>query len=75
MAPVKPMELADEAIRQGWVRDRGMKVFSFWDTRNLRPTVDLMLDNPIAFDHLYRDSIEMTYRGIFIRVASSKMQK
>jgi hypothetical protein len=70
MAPVEPMDFANAVLRHGWIHDRGMKVFSFWDTRNLRPSVDLMLDSPVAFDQLYADSVEVRFRGIGIRVAS-----
>jgi hypothetical protein len=69
-APVDPMEFAQEAIRNLWMRERGMKVFSLWDQQSRRPTVDLMLDNPIPFDELYGHSTLVYFRGTPIRVAS-----
>lgn len=70
MAPVKAADFANPALRQTWMNECGMKVFSFWDTRNLRPTVDFMLDQPIAFARLFADSEELTFRGVALRVAS-----
>jgi hypothetical protein len=46
-----------------------MKVFSFWDQSNLRPTLDVMLDNPVPFPELLAGSIEVNFRDTPIRVA------
>jgi hypothetical protein len=70
LAPVPALEFADPAKRAAWQRDRGMQVFSFWDTRNVRPTVDVLLESPIAFDALWRDAVEMRIGSIAVRVAS-----
>jgi hypothetical protein len=70
MAPVNPITFADAATRATWKRDHGMQVFSLWDSANRSPTVDLFLESPIPFADLWRDAVDMTFRGITIKVAS-----
>jgi hypothetical protein len=47
-----------------------MKVFSFWDRDHRRPTIDVMLDNPVPFGELYERSGQVTFRATPIRIAS-----
>src|SRR5512137_2169375 len=70
MAPVNPLELADPARRAEWQSSRGMKVFSFWDSTNLRPTVDVMLDPVVSFADLYAGAKLISIGGTPVRVAS-----
>ncbi len=70
MAPVDPMALADPAQRAEWQATRGMKVFSFWDSTNTRPTVDIMLDPIVSFSDLYASASVVTMGGTVVRVAS-----
>lgn len=72
LAPVDPMELADPERRAVWKSERGMQVFSFWDTRQTRPTIDIMLDAPVSFDELWECAVPMQVTGHAIRVASIK---
>lgn len=70
MAPVDPVELADPDKRGAWQRDKGMKVFSFWDSTAARPTVDVLLECPIPFAELWRDSIGVPIGDLQVRIAS-----
>jgi len=47
-----------------------MKVFSFWDRDHRRPTIDVMLENPVPFGELYERSGQVTFRATYIRIAS-----
>ena len=69
-APVDPALLANEAIREQWRLERGMEVFSLWDSTNRRPTVDVLLACPIPFTKLLNDSVIVTLGAAQIRVAS-----
>jgi hypothetical protein len=60
----------DETIRSEWQQRHGMQVFSLWDTENRRPTVDILLNSPIPFDELWRNAVDMTFRGVTVKVAS-----
>jgi hypothetical protein len=70
MAPVDPLSLADPERRHEWQTSRGMKVFSFWDTTNTRPTVDVMLVPVVSFDDLWTDATHVMIGGIDVRIAS-----
>ncbi len=70
MAPVDPMALADPAQRAEWQATRGMKAFSFWDSTNTRPTVDILLDPIVSFSDLYASASVVTMGGTAVRVAS-----
>ena len=68
MAPVDPLNLADPAIRARWQQEHGMQVFSLWDSRNSRPTVDILLEPAIAFEELWQEAVDMTFRGVSVKV-------
>ncbi len=70
VAPVDPVLLANEAIREQWRLERGMEVFSLWDSTNRRPTVDVLLACPVPFAELLNESVIVTLGTAQIRVAS-----
>ena len=70
MAPVDPMAFADPEQRRAWHSTRGMKVFSFWDTTNTRPAVDVMLAPVVSFDELWTDATIVAIGGIDVPIAS-----
>ena len=48
-----PIALADPVQRREWQAVRNMQVFSFWDSSNTRPTVDIILSPAVPFDELW----------------------
>jgi predicted nucleotidyltransferase len=70
LAPVDPFTLADADQRAEWQSQRGMRVFSFWDSTNARPTVDVMLAPVVPFDDLWTDAEQMDIGGVSVHVAS-----
>jgi hypothetical protein len=70
LAPVDPIALADPEQRREWQTARNMQVFSFWDTSNTRPTVDIMLSPEVPFEELWATASLMTLGGHDVRVAS-----
>ncbi len=70
LAPVNAQDFADARVRDSWHRDRGMMVFSLWDSTNTRPNVDMFVESPIEFESLYRDTILVSIGGISVRIAS-----
>ncbi len=69
-APVDARQFADEAVRERWRKDSGMRVLSFWDPQHRRPTVDLFADYPMEFELLFRDSLLLPLAMTSVRVAS-----
>jgi hypothetical protein len=54
LAPVDPLALTDPEQRHEWQAAHNMQVFSFWDSSNTRPTVDIMLAPEVPFEELGR---------------------
>ncbi len=69
-APVDPMALADPRQRREWQTTRHMQVFSFWDSTNTRPTVDIMIDPPVSFEDLWTAASIAHVGGHEVRIAS-----
>ena len=51
-APVDPRDLADEAKRNWWIQDKGMKAFNFYSETLPIGEIDLVIDSPIPYDKL-----------------------
>jgi len=70
LAPVDPGALADPEQRREWQSLRNMSVFSFWDSANARPTVDIILAPEVPFEELWTAATVVTVGGHTVRVAS-----
>ncbi|HET6610973.1 MAG TPA: DUF6036 family nucleotidyltransferase [Kofleriaceae bacterium] len=55
-APVVATQFADDDLRQRWIRDKGMVVFSMMHADATKPTVDLFPEYPLDFERLWRNS-------------------
>jgi Nucleotidyl transferase AbiEii toxin, Type IV TA system len=68
--PVDPRQLSDPGKRSQWVNQRSMVVFSFWDSTNKQPTLDILLDPVVPFAELQRDANHLPLFGTTVPVAS-----
>jgi len=68
--PVPAAAFADPAIRQRWIDEKGMRVFSLWDARNPMIEVDLFTEHPINFNDLMDRSVLVDALGTRVRVVS-----
>jgi len=68
--PVDPRDFADRSVREGWIRNRGMQVFSMFDPSNPMRVVDLFVAHPVPFEELWSRSEEFELGGTTVRVAS-----
>lgn len=68
--PVDPSGFADAAIRQTWIDDKGMTVFSLWDRTDPTRSVDLFVAEPIPFEGLWERSEVVDLEGTQARIAS-----
>lgn len=68
--PVNPEEFADPVVREAWIRDRGMQVFSMYDPSNPMRVVDLFVEHPIPFEELWTRSDAVDLQNITVHVAS-----
>lgn len=68
--PVDPRGFSVRAIRESWVRDRGMQVFSMFDPINPLRSVDLFAEHLIPFEDLWSRSAQVDLRGTVVHIAS-----
>ena len=68
--PVDADDFADATIRQAWVRDRNLTVFSLHDPGDPRREVDLFADPPIALERLMAQASLVQVGGRTVPVAS-----
>jgi hypothetical protein len=59
-APVPLHQFADAEIRQGWIRDKGLTVFSLFSDDHPLTEVDLFVADPLGFDEAYERRVPMT---------------
>jgi predicted nucleotidyltransferase len=67
--PVKLADFADPAIREGWIRDKGMVVFQMYSDRS-RMTVDIFVRYPVDFEELWSQAKKIDLPGVAPRIAS-----
>lgn len=68
--PVNPQDFADRVIRESWVLQRRMRVFSMFDPSNPMRVVDLFAEHPLPFAELWARSELFKIRETTVRVAS-----
>lgn len=68
--PVDPRGFADPVLRESWLREKGMQVFSFWDTTGQRAQVDIFVRYPLDFETLWGEATRVDLDGVELRFAS-----
>ena len=68
-APVDPRQFADPQVRENWMREKSLKVFTLADPSNRRE-VDLFVESPIPFEELWARSVQVTIGDTWVRIAS-----
>lgn len=53
--PVKLEYLLSNKIREEWIREKGMKVFSVYDPQNPYFLLDVFVEEPFDFDKVYEE--------------------
>lgn len=68
--PVALEDFADPDKRADWLNHRNMRVFPLWDPANPLRSVDVFIDEPIAFERLLDQAVSKDLGGLVVRVAS-----
>lgn len=68
-APVDAVDFADPVVRERWVEEKGMRVFSLVDRDNPMRAVDLFVRSPIDFEQLWSQAPVMMLQSTTVRVA------
>ncbi|MEN8263260.1 MAG: hypothetical protein ABFR82_07340 [Nitrospirota bacterium] len=69
--PVKPEELMDRDKREVWLKERNMKVFSYYSPKQPLSLIDVFIYEPILFDELKANAVKIKSGNISIPVASA----
>ncbi len=69
-APVPLLAFADAAVRQSWIDEKGLTVFSLWSPDALGTEVDLFVREPFDFQAAYARADFVTLRGASVPVLS-----
>jgi predicted nucleotidyltransferase len=67
--PIRLADIGNEAIREGWVRDRGMVVLQMYNDA-LRMTVDVFVQYPMEFETLWGSAPEVELVRTRVRIAA-----
>ena len=68
--PVNLEEFANRRLRESWVRDMGMRVFSLFNPDDPLLAVDVFADHPIDFEDLYGRAEVCDLGDVPVRIAS-----
>lgn len=69
-APVPLSSFADPQIRETWLREKNMKVFSLWHPDHPGFAVDLFLEEPFNFEAVYRRALRVPLQTVQATVVS-----
>lgn len=67
--PVAIEDFADATKRESWIRDKNMKVFSVYNPKDPMEHIDVMTENFIDFETLYKNRIVMSEGKLNLSVA------
>lgn len=69
-APVAAEAFADEDLRESWVREKGLTVFSLWSSRAPTLEVALFVREPFGFADVYARALKVPLEKTFAWVIS-----
>ncbi len=68
LVPIAAEQFADAALRESWIRDKGMQVLQFWSDAHRDTPVDVFVTEPFQFDEEYgRALVKPLYGTIPVR--------
>lgn len=73
--PVKASDFADKPKREGWIKEKGMLVFSFCHLKRYQDHIDVFVYEPVNFEKAYKEREIMKAGHIKIPVISIRYLK
>jgi hypothetical protein len=68
--PVDPRDLAKPEVRRAWKREKGMKVFTFFHPKKPFAEVDILIDEQVPFEGIWKHRKELQAKGTVVPIAS-----
>ena len=69
-APVDPMQFTDEKVRESWINDKNMLVFSFFDSDNPLMVLDVFVREPFPFEDMLNRAVYMDIGELTVPVCA-----
>lgn len=63
MVPITAEQFADAALRESWIRDKGMQVLQFWSDQHIETPVDVFVSEPFPFEEEYGRALVKPLHG------------
>ena len=70
LVTVTASQFADRAMRESWIRDKGMQVLQFWGDAHRETPVDMFVREPFVFDEEYQRALVKPLGSIAVRFVS-----
>ena len=61
--PITAEQFADAALRESWIKDKGMQVLRFWSDQHLETPIDVFVTEPFPFEEEYQRSLIKPLHG------------
>lgn len=61
--PVNPMDLADDAKRNSWIDEKGMKAMNFYSGKTPIGEIDIVFDSPVPYEELKSRAVTFEIEG------------
>lgn len=68
--PIDPQDLANESAIADWIKDKGMKAFTFYSDSLPIAEIDLVFDIPVPYGVLKGRAVYMDLQGVKVPVIS-----
>ena len=68
--PVAMEDFANREKREDWIHQKNMKVFTVYNPKKQMEHIDIMTEEIVDFESLFKDRVMTSYRAIPIPVAS-----
>ena len=73
--PVKIADFISVETREKWIKEKGMRVFSFFHPKKKAELIDVFVEEPIPFDEVDKEKKEVEVQGITIPIISVRHLK
>lgn len=68
--PISATQFADPAMREQWIREKGMQVLQFWSDEHRETPLDLFVQEPFPFEEEYPRALVKPLGTIPVRFVS-----
>jgi hypothetical protein len=70
LVPITAEQFADAALRESWIRDKGMNVLQFWSEEHRETPIDIFVSEPFNFDEEYHNALLKPLGAMSVRFVS-----